>query len=242
MDLCQWWLYCMELYAYISAYITHVCRDHNARIAYVWAEQLPDDGLAIKHMSHLLLCVHAPHCHPFYYPSDDNSGGTEADSENICIDPEPPPIQTHIYGTPHLDNHLASKPISNKYFDIFIDEIDIWSQFSYQEKVDLRTGASSTTWGELLSTSCSGTLWCQLSATSLSAAQYSKVWTKCALRWAWTVGNSANCVISVGQSKQPSWRWVHTFLSPQSCSIHWVPHAVACIQGTYVVCSSKRIP
>jgi len=44
-----------------------------------------------------------------------------------------------------------------------------------------------------------------------------------------------------GQSKQPSQRWLDTFLLPQSCWMHWVPHAAACIQGSYVVCSSKEI-
>jgi len=44
---------------------------------------------------------------------------------------------------------------------------------------------------------------------------------------------------SFGRSKQPSWWWSHTFLLPQSCWMHWVPHATACVQGTYVVCSSN---
>jgi len=44
-----------------------------------------------------------------------------------------------------------------------------------------------------------------------------------------------------GRSKQPSRRWLHTFLLPQSCWLHWVPHATACVHGTYVVCSSKGI-
>jgi len=44
-----------------------------------------------------------------------------------------------------------------------------------------------------------------------------------------------------GQSKPPSRQWLHTFLWPQSCWMHWVPHATACVQGTYVVWSSKGI-
>jgi len=44
-----------------------------------------------------------------------------------------------------------------------------------------------------------------------------------------------------GRSKQPSQRWLHTFCLPQSSWIHWVSHATTCIQGTYVVCSSKGI-
>jgi len=44
-----------------------------------------------------------------------------------------------------------------------------------------------------------------------------------------------------GRSKQPLRRWLHTFLWPQSCWMHWLPHATACVQGTYVVCSSTGI-
>jgi len=50
------------------------------------------------------------------------------------------------------------------------------------------------------------------------------------------------CVLqSFGRSKQPSRRWLHTFLLQQSWWMHWVPHATACVQGTYVECSSKGI-
>jgi len=46
---------------------------------------------------------------------------------------------------------------------------------------------------------------------------------------------------SFGWSKQPS-RWsLHTFLLLQSCWLHWVSHAIACVQGTYVICSSTGI-
>jgi len=44
-----------------------------------------------------------------------------------------------------------------------------------------------------------------------------------------------------GQSKQPSWRWLQTFLLLQSCCMHWVPHATTCMQGTYLIGSSKGI-
>jgi len=48
------------------------------------------------------------------------------------------------------------------------------------------------------------------------------------------------CVLQLfSRSKHPSWRWLHRFLSPQSCWMQWVPHATACIQWTYVLCSSK---
>ena len=58
---------------------------------------------------------------------------SEAHSENAFIDSEQPPFRTCIYGTPHLDNSLAGKPLSNKYVNIFNDEIDLWSPCSCEE-------------------------------------------------------------------------------------------------------------
>ena len=95
---------------------------------------VPDDGFAIEYDSILLPFVHEPHRDPFLHPSDDDSSDTEADSENACIDPEQPPVRTRMYCTPELDNHLAGKPISDEYFDIFKDEIDLWSPFSGEEE------------------------------------------------------------------------------------------------------------
>jgi len=46
---------------------------------------------------------------------------------------------------------------------------------------------------------------------------------------------------SFGRSKQPLWWWLHTFLLLQSCSICWVPHSIACVQGICVVWSSNGI-
>jgi hypothetical protein len=54
-----------------------------------------------------------------------------------CIDSEQPPVLTCIYGTPHLDNRLAGKPISNQYFVVFNVEIDLWSPFSCEEEYRL---------------------------------------------------------------------------------------------------------
>jgi len=140
MDFRQLCLYCSKTYFYIGAYITHLHRNHKERIVYVSAEQLPDDGFAIEHYSILLPFVHEPHHDPFLHPSDDDSSDTEADSENACIDPEQPPVRTRICGTPHVDNRLASKPVSNEYFDIFDDEIDLWSLFSCKEEYRLAHG------------------------------------------------------------------------------------------------------
>jgi len=134
MNLRQQFLYCSKTYSYIGAYITHLCRDHKERIVNSSAKLLPDDGFAIEHDSILLPFVHEPHHNPFFHPSDDDCSDTEADSENECIDPEQPPVQTRICGTPHLDNCLAGKPISNEYFDVFDDQIDIWSPISGEEE------------------------------------------------------------------------------------------------------------
>ena len=130
MNLHQQCLYCSKTYSYIGAYITHLRRDHKERIVYVSAEQLPGNGFAIEHDSIPLPFLHEPHGNSFLHPSDNDSSDTEADSENACIDPEQPPVQTRICGTAHLDNHPAGNPISNKYFDIFDDGIDPWSPFS----------------------------------------------------------------------------------------------------------------
>ena len=54
--------------------------------------------------------------------------------KNACIDPEQLPVRTCIYGTPPFDNHLARRPISNEYFDIGDDEVELWSQFSCEEE------------------------------------------------------------------------------------------------------------
>jgi hypothetical protein len=101
---------------------------------YVSAEQMPDDGFAIEHNSILLPFLDELHHDPFLYPSDDDSSDRESDGENVCIDPEQPPGRTCICDTPHLDNRLAGKPISNEYFNIFDDEIDLWSPFSWEEE------------------------------------------------------------------------------------------------------------
>jgi len=46
---------------------------------------------------------------------------------------------------------------------------------------------------------------------------------------------------SFGQSKRLSQWWFYLFLLPQSCWMHWVRRATACVQGTYVECCSKAI-
>jgi len=55
----------------------------------------------------------------------DFSSNTGAITENVSMNPEEPPIETRMYRTPHLVCHLAGEPISNVYFGLFNDEIDI---------------------------------------------------------------------------------------------------------------------
>jgi hypothetical protein len=137
MDVRHQCLYCSKTYSYIGAYITHLRRDQNERIVYVSAEQRPDDSFAIVHDSILLPCIPEPHDDPFHPPFDDASSDTDAVSEHACIDPEQPPVRTRICGTPHLDNRLAGKPISNEYFNVFEDEIDPSSLLSCKEEYRL---------------------------------------------------------------------------------------------------------
>jgi len=42
------------------------------------------------------------------------------------------------------------------------------------------------------------------------------------------------------QGKQPSLQRLRMFRLPQSCWMHWVPHEIACVQGTYFVFSSNE--
>jgi len=134
MDLGQLYLYCSNTFSYTSAHLTHGRRNHKERILYVSAKQPPDDGFAIKHDSILLPFVHEPHYNPFNNPADNDSSDTVADGENACIDSEQPPLGKGICGTLRLGNCLAGKPISNEYFNIFDDEIDLLSPFSWEEE------------------------------------------------------------------------------------------------------------
>jgi len=81
----------------------------------------------IEHDSILHPLIPEPHLDPILYPSNNDLIDSDVDSENACIDAELPPVWTHIYGTSHLDDRLAGMPVTNEYFDIFQDEIDLWS-------------------------------------------------------------------------------------------------------------------
>jgi len=137
MNLRQQCLYCSKMYSYIGLYIAHLIHYHKETIVYVAAEQMPADGFAIEHDSIVLAFIHQRYRSAFLHPSDDDSSNTEAESKNSCINSEQPPVWTRIYRAPHLDNCLASKPISNEYFDIFNEDIELWLPCSCKEEYRL---------------------------------------------------------------------------------------------------------
>jgi len=137
MDICQQSIYCSKMYSYIDAYIPDLCCNHKERIVCISGEQLPDDSFVIEHDSILLPFIHGLHHNPSLHSSNNDPSDTEANSENACINPEELPVHIHIYGTPHLDNHPTGKPISNEYFNIFDNEIVLWSPFSDEEEYRL---------------------------------------------------------------------------------------------------------
>jgi len=134
MDLHQHCLYCSKTNSYIGAYNTHLHCDPNESIVYVPAEQQPDDSFAIESDTILHAFSHELHRNLCLHPSNYEICNTAANSDPECIDPEQPPVQTSICGTPHLDTCLATKPVSNKYFDIVDNKIDLWSPIWYEEE------------------------------------------------------------------------------------------------------------
>jgi len=97
MNLHPQYLYYLNMYYfYTGAYITHLCHNHKAKIVYVSAKQLPDDGFAIEPESILLPFVHNPHPNRFLHPSIDDPSDTEAYNENSGMDPEQPPVRIRI--------------------------------------------------------------------------------------------------------------------------------------------------
>jgi len=102
-------------------------------MVYLSAEQLRNDDFTIQHDSILLPFILELHRYPFLHCLDNDASDTEADSDNACVDIDQPRVRTWIYGTPDFENRLAVKTISNEYFDIVDDEIDLWSQSSFNE-------------------------------------------------------------------------------------------------------------
>ena len=88
MDLRQQYHYCSKMYSWIGADITHLCCEHMQRIVDRSAEQLPDDGFAIKHNSIVLPFVDEPYSDPSLHPSADDSSDNEENFDNASIDPE----------------------------------------------------------------------------------------------------------------------------------------------------------
>lgn len=125
------------MYSDISAYITQLRCDHSERIVPISVEQQPDDGYAIRHDCILLPFVQEPHLDHFHHQSDHESRNTDANCDNAYVDAEQPPVQTHIYGAPYMDNDLTGNKNSNQDFDIFDDEIDLWSPLTCKEEYQL---------------------------------------------------------------------------------------------------------
>jgi len=86
------------------------------------------------HNSILLAYVHELHCNRFVYPPEVHFYNIETDTERLFVDQLRPPIWTRIYGTAHCDHHLAGNYSSNEYFNIFDDEIYLYSFYSWMEK------------------------------------------------------------------------------------------------------------
>jgi len=100
MDLRQQCLDCSKTYSYIGAYITHLHRDHEERIVYVSAEQLPDDGVAIEYDSIVFPFIHEPHRNPIPHPSNYNSSDTEAYS-TMCVSIQSNLLIGHVFVVLH---------------------------------------------------------------------------------------------------------------------------------------------
>jgi len=241
MDLHQQCLYCSNASSYVSTFLTHLHQAHKDRIVYVSAEQLPDVGFVIKHHRILLPFVHEPHRDPFLHPSDDDSSDTEAGSQDGCVDPKEPPVRTRNYGTPHLRNHLAGKPISNKHFDIFDNEIDPWSPFPWEEeyrlahwcvKHNLSRAAinerfRNRTMATVIIFTMSHTLFKSLNTMSYATGIDS--WKSGKVRY--------NCLANPNNPCDNDYTcFFHR--NPVECIEFLIQ---ACVQGTTVVCSSKGI-
>jgi len=126
MDIHPRGLHCSKTDFYIGVCITHLRRDRTWEIVLVPSDPLADNGFVMEHNSILLPFIHEMYPDPFSHPFDNLFRAITTDSDNSYIDPEAPPVWTYMYGTPLFDNSLACMPMSNKYFDIFEEEIDWW--------------------------------------------------------------------------------------------------------------------
>jgi len=68
--------------------------------------------------------MYQPNRNLFLHLSDKDSSDAEADSDNACIYPELPAVETYIDVTLHMDNPTARKPIYNNYFHLFNNRRD----------------------------------------------------------------------------------------------------------------------
>jgi len=111
------------MYSYIGTYIYHVSPNYNEYIALISTGHLPDDCSPTVRDS--LFRPLAPKLDRDQYLQTSNYHSTdrEANTNNTCIDPEQPPVQTKIYGTAHLDYNLPIKSFRGGNFDMLDVEI-----------------------------------------------------------------------------------------------------------------------
>ena len=117
-------VYCSNTYFHIGIYIAYLWCNQKARNVCISADQLPDDGVAIKRDSTLHPFIYALHLVTFLCLFNDNSYYTATNSRSEFVIPKAPSVRTGICGTPHLDNCPAEKPTSSKYCKIFDSQID----------------------------------------------------------------------------------------------------------------------
>jgi len=182
------------------------------RIEYVSAKQPRDNGFVIKQNEILLLFSCKQYYNLSLYSFHDDSCVIDTTSQSICVDPAQPAAQARINGTPHLDNHLACKPITNKYFDILNNESDLWLQFTCEEenwlvywcpKHILRwAGVNRLSRNSMMATISNSTLSQNLIQKNAQNVLHD-------VHWVFEIGQS---VLQVsGHSEQPLQQWLRTY-------------------------------
>jgi hypothetical protein len=134
MDIGHQGSYCEKKHSYFDIFLTHLWYNHHDSILYGAAKQLLDNCVAIKYHSILLVFIDEPHGHSVHYPFNDNSSDTDANSDFDYFNAEQPPVSTRMYGNSQWNSSLAGMTIRNWYFDIFDNEIHLWSPFPCEKK------------------------------------------------------------------------------------------------------------
>jgi len=147
-----------------------------------------------------------------------------------------------MYGAPHLVNHLAAKAVSNEYFDIVDDEIDLWSPFSCKAEYWLAHLYAKHN----LSSLAHSMLFRNPKMAIVSYFTLFPTLFIMLYEMSWMIGIDTlkSCKVCFNRLANPN------NLCDDDCTLvivllssgmHWVHHATACIRGIYVVCSSKGI-